>query len=197
MAASGKWSVPLLWPGSTVAVLASGPSMSQEVAKQVRHLPSVVVNNTFKLSPWSQVLYAADSEWWQNTPEALKFEGIKVTIRTPVHGVNLIGEAGKLGYSDRTDELHTYGNSGAQAIQLAAKAGARRILLCGFDMRPGHWHKEHRHPLRTTPEPTYERWIERFTVLAAALQERGIDVVNCTPGSAITAFRTGQIEEFV
>ena len=33
-----SYRVPRLWPGRTVAVLATGPSISQEVADQVRGL---------------------------------------------------------------------------------------------------------------------------------------------------------------
>ena len=41
------WTVPRLWPGATVAVLASGPSMSAAVAEEVRRsgVPTIVVNN--------------------------------------------------------------------------------------------------------------------------------------------------------
>lgn len=168
--------------------------MSRDVAEAVYELPSIVINNTFRLSPWSDVLYAADSEWWANTPDAYKFEGLKVSI-TGASGTLNLWNAGLKGYTDDKDALHTYGNSGAQAIQIAAKAGAKRILLCGFDMRPGHWHKEHATPLRTTPKETYQRWVERYPVLAAALAERGVDVVNCTPGSALTCFRFAPLGE--
>ena len=42
------WSVPRLWPGATVAILASGPSMNQAVADRVRAagLPAIAINDT-------------------------------------------------------------------------------------------------------------------------------------------------------
>ena len=35
----------------------------------------------------------------------------------------------------------------------------------------------------------YERWRERFHGLRVALEKQGVDVVNCTPNSSLTAFR--------
>lgn len=47
------WTVPQMWAGRTVAVMASGPSMSKDVADKVRaaRLPVIVVNNTYRLAP--------------------------------------------------------------------------------------------------------------------------------------------------
>ena len=38
----GYWTIPRMWEGRTVAVMASGPSMSQEVADKVRAAKSKV-----------------------------------------------------------------------------------------------------------------------------------------------------------
>ena len=84
--------------------------------------------------------------------------------------------------------IRTGGNSGYQAVHIAAQAGARRILLCGFDMsadRGAHWHGEHQHPLRETGPATFQRWIDYFPTLVNALAARGVKVLNCTPGSRL------------
>lgn len=185
-----------MWEGDTVAVIAGGPSASEEGAWRLREaeIEIVVVNNAFQLAPWASILYAADEAWWNHTPGALKFEGTKASC-TKVAGVNWIGRAGKVGYSDKADELHTFGNSGAQAIQIAAKAGAARILLLGFDMAGGHWHPEHAAPLRTTHGDDYALWRQEMPALAAALADRGIDVVNCSPGSALDCWPKTTLED--
>ncbi|MBI3150079.1 MAG: hypothetical protein HYZ17_16365 [Betaproteobacteria bacterium] len=186
------WSIPREWEGETVAVLASGPSMSQDVADRVRAagIPAIVVNNTFRLAPWADILYAADAKWWDATPDAMRFAGLKVSCE-PVRGAMSLRNAGKLGYSDEPDCVHTFGNSGAQAIQIGAKAGGARILLFGFDMRGGHWHGEHQKPLRNTTPASFERWAADMQTLAVALAQRGVAVINCTPGSALRCFPEG------
>lgn len=190
------WTVPRLWPGATVAVLASGPSMSAAVADEVRRagVPTIVVNNTFRLAPWAQMLYAADSEWWAYTRDARAFAGLKVSIDSGVriNGVHQLRLTGMTGFDPDPSALRTGGNSGYQAVHVAAHAGAARILLCGFDMRGGHWHPDHAQPLRTTLLETYQSWIQRFETLAALCPAQ---IVNCTPDSALRCVPYQPLEE--
>lgn len=190
------WTIPRLWPGRTVAVLASGPSMTAGVADQVRAagIPAIAVNNTRELAPWADLIYACDEAWWAKYPSALAMPGLKVTMGG-VRGVHRIGNAGSDIYTDDPSSVTTYGNGGAQAIQIAAKAGAARILLAGFDMRGSHWHGEHQAPLRNSTVASFERWLLLFPKLASALAARGVEVINCTPGSALTCWPIMTMEE--
>ncbi len=174
--------------------------MSRTVAQAVQqaNIPALVINETHRLAPWADVLYAADSAWWAHRQdEALAFAGLKVTIDdcTPFPDVLLLKNSGREGFDADPSCLRTGNNSGYQAVHLAAHAGAARILLLGFDMRPGHWHAEHAAPLGTTNAATYERWTKRFESLATELANRNIDVVNCTPGSALACFRRSTLDK--
>ena len=86
-------------------------------------------------------------------------------------------------------------NSGACALNLAANFNPRRILLFGFDMNrspqgdaywypPYEWGK----PKGNTGAGTYEAWAAEFEQIAAQFKARGVEVVNCSPSSAIKAF---------
>lgn len=181
-----------------MAVLASGPSMSREAADQFREVPCIVVNSTFRLAPWAWMLYAADRQWWAHPDnrDAMQFAGIKATCEEPIKGVELLRQTGVTGFDPTPGCIRTGGNSGHQALHIAAQTGASRILLAGFDMKGRtHWHDEHAAPLRNTEPEHYPLWIQRFEVIAARLAKRGIDVVNVTPGSALKAFRMSTIEE--
>lgn len=190
------WSVPRMWEGRTVAILASGESMSQIVADQVLRadLPTIVVNSTYRLARWAALLYGADAQWWSETRAAREFPGLKVSVEE-VPGVMRLRHTGVSGFDPDPAALRSGGNSGYAALHLAVHAGAARVLLCGFDMRGGHWHGEHPHPLRNTIEEMYPRWIARFAELAHILAGRGVDVVNCTPDSALECFRCQGLEE--
>lgn len=170
--------------------------MTQEAADRVRaaSLPTIVINSTMQLAPWADMLYAADEAWWKNTPGSLEFKGLKVSCEL-VRGALQLIPAGNIGYSDDPKTVFTYGNSGAQAIQIAAKAGAKRILLLGFDMKGGHWHGEHKSPLRSTLQDLYAVWCDRLVKLAQALDERGVEVVNCSPDSALNCWPKLSLEE--
>lgn len=182
------WRVPPMFEGMTVAVLASGPSMSHRMAKQAKSVSDVciVTNDTIALAPWATLLYAADHAWWDLNMEYLKtYGGLMVTAdeRTDYKRVLLLKRTGIEGFDPDTANIRTGGNSGYQAIHVAIHAQAKRILLFGFDMHGTHWFGEHKKPLRSTPQQTFDKWIDRFE----ALTDKA-DIVNCTPGSAITCF---------
>ncbi len=190
------WPIPRVFQGATVAILASGPSMTAEAAEKVRAagLPAIAVNTTFRLAPWAEWLHGADAAWWKHTPGALTFAGIRTSMEE-VQGVHLIARAGRVGCGDEKDSIYTLGNSGAQAIQLAVKAGAARVLLLGMDMSGGHWHGEHSAPLRSTHPDIYAVWRDWMGTLAAGLEQRGIEVLNCSPDSALTCWPKVGLDE--
>lgn len=173
--------------------------MSPAVAQAVREaaVPAIAVNDTFRLAPWADVLYAHDPEWWHyHAQDALKFAGLKVTAEdtVPFRSVHYLRETGHTGFDPDPECIRSGGNSGYQAIHIAAHAGARKILVCGMDMTGGHWHGEHPAPLRNTAEVVYEIWRERLAGLSTELAARGIAVVNCG-GGKLEAFPRQTINE--
>jgi hypothetical protein len=187
------WQVPAMWEGRTVAVLASGPSMSAATADAVRaaRLPAVAVNDTYRLAPWADMLYAADSGWWRHhAVDALRFAGLKVTCDagTPFPQVLGLRNAGADGFENDPGAVRTGGNGAYQAVHIAAHAGAARILLFGLDFHGTHWHGRHAEPLANTAPYTFTLWAKQFAALAVLLDRRGVRVVNATPGSALNCF---------
>jgi hypothetical protein len=172
--------------------------MTPHVAAAVRNVPTIVINDTFRLAPWAALLYAADDAWWMANPDALAFAGLKVSVAC-LPGVEMLRHTGSTGYDPDPSCIRTGSNSGYQGVHIAAQAGASRILLCGFDMtaaRGAHWFGPHTKPglVNTTPE-TYERMIRRFATLKDELDARGVEVINCTPGSALKCFRQADLAE--
>ena len=209
-----QWTVPPLWQGETVAILASGPSMSREVAELVRGRVRVIaVNNQGidtevngrlepALAPWADVLYAADAKWWQAYKDrALKFAGLKVTIRSglPFPEVLSLHQSPQRVFDPRPTHLASGGNSGYQAVHLAAHFGVKEIWLCGFDMvaadKRRHWFGNH--PPRLNSRPNFNSWIQAFGKLAPVLAGRGITVWNCSASSAIRAFKKADLRQLV
>ncbi len=193
------WSVPPMWAGRTVAVLASGPSMSQAVADAVRHLPRIAINTTYRLAPDADVIYGSDACWWAQHPETLGLPGRKVCIEILPEIVPVLDEAiqvmrntGREGFDHDPACLRTINNSGACGIQIAVHAKAARVLLLGFDMHGGHWHGAHPKPLSSETtlkrRPGYlERCVASMGRLARALPKETM-VINCTLGSALRCF---------
>lgn len=170
--------IPGLEPGGTVAVLATGPSLTLAACESVRHLPCIAVCDAYKRAPWAAVLYAHDALWWTCSPDAVHFDGVKVAGQLhadidefiPAPYERVLVEPGK------TLEIRT---SGLAAIRLAAAAGAKRILALGFDPA-GHFHNDHKLP-RVKPEPEiYRAWQIGFDALARELAARGVELVRHT-----------------
>lgn len=189
------WTVPAMWAGRVVLVLATGPSLPgllKQLPKGRSGAASVAVNDAFRLAPWADMLYGADPVWWRHhAPDALKFAGLKATANDSCEfrAVRCLRPSGAEGFDPDPACIRTGGNSGYQAVHVAIHAGAARIVLLGFDMRGDHYFGRHAEPLSNTDAATYARWTERFD----ALNNRGADIVNCTPGSALTCFRRSEL----
>lgn len=188
-----------VWRGETVAILASGPSMCNAVAQSVRGRCRVIAinNQALDLAPWADVLYAPDHKWWDvYGPQAMRFEALKLTLRrTYQHDVQWLEQSGATAIDDRPFALVHGGNAGYQAVQLAAHFGARRVLLLGFDMRDVDGKRRRQtYPRELDARQRYALWLSHFERLAPHMRARGVDVVNCTPNSALLCFRFSTVD---
>lgn len=207
------WSVEPEWVGQTAAILASGPSMTRAQAEAVRGRCRVIaVNNQGidtecdgvmvpALAPWADILYAADAKWWRCYHErALKFAGRKVTIRPTLpwdEVYSLVQSIEHASFDPRPTHLVSGGNSGYQAIHLAVHLGATRIILLGFDMKDGRNRRRHwfgNHPKKLDSRGNYSLWLRAFDKLAKVLDHKGIEVLNCTPDTALRSFKRVPLE---
>jgi len=80
-------------------------------------------------------------------------------------------------------------NSGYGALNLAACLGANPIYLLGFDMKhtktQTHWHNGHP---EKKGEDVMPKFIENLRFASIALKEKGIEVINLNPDSALPWF---------
>jgi hypothetical protein len=135
------WKIPADWQGETVAVLASGPNMSQDVADSLREHRRIVVNYTHRLAPDADMLVAMDGNWPQ---EYRDFAGLRVTgIKDDTLDALYIGPRWEPVRLDANTVIEIH-NSGLTAVRIAALMGASRIIMAGFDPEnPRHWYDDH------------------------------------------------------
>lgn len=159
-----------------------------------------------RLAPWADAVYGCDGPWWHHWLKtgAKDFGGLKLAHDTGVcasfrdvhkievrdHDKLLFAEPGVIGSG---------GNSGFQALNIAAQFGARRILLVGFDMHGAngvHWYGRNTWRNANNPgDSNYVRWRAAFATQAPVLAAMGIEVVNASAESALTCFPATTIEE--
>jgi len=185
----------LNWSNETAVVLASGPSLTAVdcEAVQCSDVIGLAVNATFRMTPWADVVYMGDLLAVRQYDAEVKrtmWQG-----HTRWTGCSLSKQ--QYGWNFMPG-LSRGGNSGHQAIHLAAKFGARRILLLGLDMQAApdgrrHWHPEHPKPL--TQRSLWDEWKIKMGVLAKELEKQGVSVVNCSRVSALECFPRGVLED--
>jgi hypothetical protein len=177
--------------------LTANPQPLGETKGRVR---VVVIKGSWRLAPWADLLYGLDRGWWIANKGAAEFRGLKASpsptaaklftdirlVRLKSRAELLTKEKGVIGCGLK----HGGGHSGFQAINLAVQFGVKRILLVGFDMmmdgHRAHWRED-----SGVGKPDAGRirsWREAFDECAPQFRTLGVDVVNCTMASALTAY---------
>lgn len=181
-----------------IYLLGGGPSLPILKLHKLRSEGAVIaINDAFRVAPWADVLYFADTRWWQwNHDEASQFKGKKysrwagtkhpdVTGVERVHGCDLpLSEdlgfvAGKC--------------SGANAINLAYLMGATTIVLLGFDGGGGNWHNNHQ--VAADQDQYARKFIPALDRMAEALDRRGVRVINTSLDSTLTCFEKMPLDQ--
>lgn len=212
------WSVPpRLWAGETCVCIAGGPSLigfDDTLLRESR--PRVIaINDSWRLCPWADIVYFCDFPWFRDqcgvnrksidgstTFHDLRAEGFLVTAAPELASdpnVHYLALTGQLGFDADPACLRHGSNSGYQAIHLAAHCGASRIVLLGYDMHVSgtrsHWHKEKRSAAASFAGTIQRNFLPCFPTLVDPLRERGIEVLNATPGSALTCWPMVMLED--
>lgn len=160
---------------TTWAVLASGPSMNQATADAARTFPCVAVSDTYRLAPWANAIVSCDSAWWRMHPAAAELQGRSICTAMSFEKLPEGVERWP----------HTTGqNSGLFGCLVAVELGATRLLLLGFDMGGTHFFGPHPAPLKNTKPERFEVFQKQF----AGYKPRGVEIINCTPGSKLRAY---------
>jgi len=180
-----------------------------------KRLRCIAVNDSYLSALYAEVLYGADASWHaaqlagREKPQLglsatavrdryATFEGQICSaqqngaIADDVHVLAAeyfpIGNALTMPAAGAT-ELVAGRNSAHQALNIAVRAGAARVLLLGVDGGPldgvTHHHGGHGAPVHPA---TWEDVRRSYSAAEAALAARGVAVINCSPRSNVEAF---------
>lgn len=193
------------WRDECVAIIASGPSTAKVNIQSLRNRIHVIaIKRTVELCPFADMVYGCDAAWWQSVQGLPDYKGLKVSWReggaqqfADVHPVDIEKTTDRLLF-DRPGVVGSGGNSGFQALNIAVQAGARGILLIGFDMsdRSGaHWYGRNNWINANNPtDDNFRRWQKSFEIAAGQLKARDIQVFNASPASALRCFEKKTID---
>ena len=159
---------------------------------------TIAVNDSHRVAPWADMMYAADHKWWRHHDWCRAFRGERWTQdRGPqgwvddasAQGLEIVACRHQLELSTDPHYIASGWNSAFQAMNIAVLQGATRVLLLGVDLHDGggaHFFGEHPPGLqRKSPWATFRK---AFTISAPILAGIGVEVINCSPTSALTCF---------
>ncbi len=194
------WPPPPLWRGETAFLLAGGPSLAGFDCERLRGRHVIAINSSCHRAPWAEILFFHDNAWFEPHREIVEnWPGLVVTVSRQAKGalpdkVKRVEMIERPNFTVGQSVLKAGRSSGHSAVSLAIALGASRVVLLGYDMRivalpDGTTRSHHHDDYSTTDAALYARdFLIHFTGWHAAAQAVGAEVVNATPGSALTEF---------
>lgn len=179
------WKPDGLFAGQTVAVLGSGPSLTQEAADSVRHLPRVCARWAAKMAPDADIVISIDGPpsngFW-----SWAMENCTGKLLCGLQTDKLPDEVGYYWQRYESVTLSTvpchiieFRNNGLSAIHIAEQGGAAKIMLLGFDPDKPLWFYDIE---ASTHVPIlYPGLAEGLEQLIAKLRAKGIEVEHVKP----------------
>jgi hypothetical protein len=133
-----------LWSGETVAILGAGPDMTEELAATAKGYKTIAVNRAVKFAPWASMFVALDPHhpFWEEA-DNLGFKGIRILgVERDDYDAYYCGM-----WYERVQiepgHVIEIRNNALAAIRIAEKAGAKKLILLGFDC--SRYEEIHRH----------------------------------------------------
>lgn len=194
----------------------SPPNVYSDYLKPLHNKHVIGINVAYLIGDWVDIVFFGDSGFFlSNKTKLANFKGLKVCCHPSVEKTGWVKFVGRdtkhpRGISPNPVKVSWNENSGAAAISLAAHAGAKRIILVGFDMKLNdeakqHWHgvyrsggvsaqpKDRRKPMSLP----FDRHLRGFDAIASDAKALGIEIINANPDSAISQFPKYSVKELI
>ena len=192
----------------TVVCIATGPSLTAAQVQLARSRGHrlFVCNNAYQIAPDAELLYSVNLEWWTHYwPAVRDLPAEKWTTNREAadrFGLNWIAERNAPGLSTDPGLIHHGHGSGFSLVSMAHRMGAKRILLLGYDLKyapdydgrarnigsaPRHFFGEYPTSMQHWPSVQVRDGVHvELVELYRSVHEQGlVEIINCTPGSAL------------
>jgi hypothetical protein len=192
------WTAPRCWPGETVFILASGPSVKQLDLSPLKGRRVIAVKSSHLTWPTADVLFFADSRWWRDPKlKPRTFEGLIVSTATSIADkasrarIRMMLKRNPVALAEERHAVALERTSTTGAINLAVHFGAARIVLLGVDGKIAPDGTRHCHGVKW-PYPLVETCFDdqarEYAAIAPSAERLGVEIVNANPDSAISVW---------
>lgn len=187
--------------GRDLVIVGGGPSLSNFDFSRLEGVNTIAINAAYKYVPSPRIIYWADQNWIaRNEKHVSRVDCYKLTSRISAERAirdNIKSFADSIVLRKERDFGFSHdinsvcgNNSGAHTINIAANLKPSRIFLLGFDMGASdnrtHFHDEYSSPKTNIYENLFIPSIES---MVPALEEIGMEVLNCSPVSKLHCFK--------
>jgi hypothetical protein len=234
------WQVPKIWEGGDVWIIGGGPSITKQFEipdhvvktvingssspsvysdymKVIHNKHTIGVNVAYLIGDWMDIVFFGDVTFFLERKKQLaEYPGIKVSCHPNVNCYDYVKYVPKdtnypHGITSNSRMVSWNNNSGAAAINLAVRTGAKRIILLGFDMTLDsasnqHWHDlygrrsrilDPRNKKRMNVFSTFDTHLIGFEAISKDAKRLGVEIINCSPDSKITHFRKCNVKDLL
>jgi hypothetical protein len=192
----------------TVFLLGGGPSLTESLNELERHLQHkearrwriFAINESFYSTVHADLLFFRDSSWYiANKASVDAWSGVVVTTAKSQWKNRRVFVV-KMKHCDNfltgSDVIKFGRSSGHIALSLAIALGAKKCILLGYDCRivndKSHFHDKLTNAIALTYK---EYFLPAWIGWGDAVETAGVEVVNCTPDSAIVSFPRRSLSE--
>lgn len=203
------WHIPPLWEGERVFVIGGGTSVRSQNIEQLRGHRVVVINTSYEVAPFADLLFFADTRWWHAHREKLKsFKGMIATTSASLQSEPRLLRLRKVRPLEHDEGLHTtpghviIQRTGLQAVfNILFHMRVKTIVLVGFDMQRDEQGKAHHHaPHEWDVKPGNRTWdiqMKQLAIMVEPLRQAGIEVLNASPNSRLAFWPRVTLEDAI
>jgi hypothetical protein len=187
----------------------SEPSIYSPYMSYLHDKHVIGINVAYLIGNWIDMVFFGDNNFFLKNQYGLAaFPNLKVSSSPTANKYNWVKYLSRdtshpRGISSNPHMVSWNCNSGSAAVSIAANTGAKRIILLGFDMRLSddnsqHWHDLYKRgkisgdKLHKLP---FGKHLVGFDQMAKDAKARDIEIINCSPDSAIKQFRKISLKE--
>lgn len=178
------------WKGETAFIVAGGPSVLSQPVERLRGRKVIAVKSSYTAVPFAQYLLFSDARWWTEHKARARFEGKIVEVGSSHNDARLLHVKRRKppGLSDDAGALTVNWTIVSAAIDAAVFLGCARIVFLGLDHKRGadgrsHHHEPHKWAWRG--DTLFDKQRADLESMAGPLKAKNIEVINCSPGSAL------------
>lgn len=200
------------WIGDVCYIFAGGPSLTTQPIELLEGRRRIVINSSYERALSADILFFHDPRWWLEYGAMVRttFNGqiyTTMSLRDPrlarlrnVRPGNARNLQLPLVLSDDPGAVPMRRTAVAPALNIAAHKGVKAIVVLGLDGKFGldgkrnHYARQYKWQHQAN---TWDLHQEDIAPLVPQLKDRGILVINASPGSAWTLFPIMSLQEAI